>query len=441
MKRPAKVTENRMFRRAKLPVAVTLFISSTALAANWPQWRGPTGDGICTESNLPLKWSDTENVAWGCAVGDGASTPVIWDNAVFATGQDGDRLVLHRIDRDTGKIVWVTTVGTGRFQTVPEARRGIPHKNPLYSLAAPSPVTDGEVVIAHYGNGDLAAYDFAGQQLWKHNLQAEHGPYTSWWGHANSPVLVDDLVINVCMNDSLADLPEKKQVDSYLVAYDKRTGVQRWKTMRNTGAPKEEADAYTTPLLRTVDGRKELCVMGGNQLDAYDPATGKQLWYLPGLIGGRTVTGPTIGDGLIFATRGKKDPLVAVKAAGAGKLGPECIVWRHAKDTADSSTVVYHNGLLFWVTDNGVLNCVEAATGKPQWTNLPRLPGDYKPSPIVAAGRVYFLNVTGRCTVVAAAAKFEKLADNSVSDATVASLAAADGRLYIRGRKTLYCIK
>src|SRR2546430_2544881 len=114
---------------------------------------------------------------------------------------------------------------------------------------------------------------------WPH--QIVYGPYTIWWGHANSPVLVDDLVISVCMQDSLADLPDKKQVDSYLVAHDKRTGEQRWKSLRNTGAPNEEADAYTTPLVRTVNGRRELVVMGGNQLDAYDPATGRQLWYLP----------------------------------------------------------------------------------------------------------------------------------------------------------------
>ena len=430
-----------MLRHSGLPACLVAFVVSTAFAANWPQWRGPAGDGSCPDANLPLKWSETENVAWKCPLPDGASTPVIWDNAVFATGQDREKLMLFRIDRDDGKVVWSQQVGTGRFQNIPEARRGIPHRNPLYSLAAPSPVTDGEVVVAHFGNGDLAAYDYAGKQLWKHNLQSENGPYTIWWGHANSPVLVGDLVINVCMQDSLADLSDKKQVDSYLVAHDKRTGVQRWKTLRNTGTPEEQADAYTTPLLCTVDGRRELVVMGGNQLDAYDPVTGKQIWYLPGLVGGRTVTGPTIGGGLIFATRGKKDALVAVRASGTGRLAPDSIVWRHARDTADSSTVVYHNGLLFWIMDNGVLNCVDATTGKSQWNDLPRLPGDYKPSPIVADGRLYFLNISGRCTVLAAAAKFEKLAENSIADATVASPAAADGRLYIRGRKRLYCIK
>ncbi|HEY1378698.1 MAG TPA: PQQ-binding-like beta-propeller repeat protein, partial [Gemmataceae bacterium] len=383
-----------MSRRVWLTAAVAAVLASAAAAGNWPQWRGPHGDGTCPEPDLPLKWSETANVAWKCPLPDGASTPAIWGDAIFATGQDGEKLMAYRIDRDSGKVAWSRQVGSG---TVARRERG--NRNPrgrqvfndIHNMASPSPVTDGEVVVFHFGNGDLAAYDFAGKQLWQHDLQAEHGTYTMWWGHANSPVLAGDLVISVCMQDSLADMPDKAKVDSYLVAHDKRTGAQRWKTLRNTEAPKEEADSYTTPLLRTVDGRQELLVMGGNQLDAYDPATGKQLWYLPGLVGGRTVTGPTLGGGLIFVTRGKKAPLVAVRATGAGRLGPESIVWEQTKGTADSSSLVYHDGLLFWVTDNGILNCVDAATGKSQWDNQPHLRGNFKASPIVAAGRVYFL--------------------------------------------------
>jgi len=196
-----------------------------------------------------------------------------------------------------------------------------------------------------------------------------------------------------------------------------------------------------------VNGRRELVVMGGNQLDAYDPATGRQLWFLPDLVGGRTVTGPTVGGDLIFATRGKNAPLLAAKAAGDGRLGPRNIVWQERKETADTCCPVYYDGLLFWVTDIGVAHCVDAETGNSHWTQ--RLAkGNYKASPIVGVpaeggsrGRVYFLSLDGRCTVVAASPKFEKLAENTVDDRTIASPAAADGRLYLRGRKALYCIK
>jgi outer membrane protein assembly factor BamB len=417
-----------------------------AFAGNWPQWRGPNGDGVCPDSNLPLHWSETENVAWKCPLPDGASTPVIWGDAIFATGEDADKLMLFRIERDSGKIVWSHQVGAGKAaKRSPRGgggpRRGGQSFHNLHNLASPSPVTDGEVVVAHFGNGDLAAYDFDGKQLWKHNLQNENGPYTIWWGHANSPVIVDHLVISVCMQDSLADMQGKKPVDSYLLAHDIRTGEQKWKTLRNTGAPLEEADAYTTPLARTVDGRKELVVMGGNQLDAYDPATGKQLWHLPELVGGRTVTGPTIGGGLIFATRGKKEALLAVKAYGSDRLPAGSIVWTKSRATADSSSPVYHDGLLFWITDNGNLNCVDAATGRPRWEEAPQLQGDFKASPIVAGDRLYFLNLRGRCTVVKAGPKYEKLAENMIKDDTIASPAAADGRLFFRGRLALYCIK
>jgi outer membrane protein assembly factor BamB len=441
---PPDAEESRMIRRAwPLAFAVAGAVLATARADNWPQWRGPTGDGISAETNLPLKWSERENVAWKCPLPPGASTPAVWGDAVFVTGHDGDKLMLFRIDRDTGKVAWSREVATGRNQPqVPGAKRGDVgyrfHK--LYDLASPSPVTDGERVIAHFGTGDLAAYDFAGKELWKRNLQADHGRYTVWYGHANSPVLFGDLVINACIQDSLADEPDRTPADSYLVAYDKRTGERRWKALRKTEAKAEQCDAYTTPLLRTVNDRRELVVMGGNQLDAYDPATGRQLWYLTGLDGGRLITGPTAGGGLVFATRGMKGNLVAVRPDGNGRQPEASIVWQQRQSTADSSSPVYHNGLLYWITDNGILNCVDAATGQPRWDS-PRLAGDFKASPLVAAGRLYFLNLSGRCTVVAAGPKFEKLAENAIDDETIASPAAADGRLYLRGRSALYCIR
>ena len=235
-----------MARRAWLPAVVVTCLASSALAANWPQWRGPDGDGTCLEPNLPLKWSETQNVAWKCPLPDGASTPVVWGDAIFVTAHDGDKLMLFRIDTDAGKVVWSSQVGGGTLPkntaSAPRPSRGGQVFHRLHNLASPSPVTDGEVVIVHFGNGDLAGYDFNGKQLWKRNLQSDHGTYTIWWGHSNSPVIVGDLVINVCMNDSLADMPSKSRVESYLVAYDKRTGEQRWKTVRNTDAPREEAD-------------------------------------------------------------------------------------------------------------------------------------------------------------------------------------------------------
>jgi outer membrane protein assembly factor BamB len=425
--------------RRTLPTLLTLVLAAApAAAGNWPQWRGPTGNSASTETGLPLTWSEEKGVVWKCPLpGEGASTPAIWGDAIFVTCQKGEDLLLVKIDRSSGKVAWERTVGSGAIVRKTAKPRGEQKFHQLQNLASPSPVTDGKLVFAHFGNGDLAAYDFDGKQLWHRNLQKDHGGYTIWWGHANSPVLYKDLVITVCMQDSLADLQDKA-VDSYLVAHDQKTGDFRWRTLRNTNAKAEECDAYTTPVFHEADGKVEMIVMGGRQLDAYDPVTGKQLWYLPIPIGNRTITGPTLADGMVYATCGMRKDLVAVKLGGTGKLPESAIAWRTTDSTPDSPCPVAVGGLLFVVSDGGIARCLDAKTGEEKWKE--RLPGDYKASPLAADGRVYFLNLAGRCTVIAAGEKFEKLAENQLADETIASPAVSDGKLYLRGKKALYCV-
>jgi outer membrane protein assembly factor BamB len=423
---------------ARRLVVVTLLLTGAvpAWGGNWPQWRGPTGDSVSTETGLPPRWSEKENIAWTCLLpGRGDSTPAVWGDAVFVTAQENEDLLAIKIDRTTGRIAWSHKVGTGAAnREAPAGRpRGGQKFHKLHNLASPSPVTDGEVVVFHFGNGDLAAFDFAGKQLWKHNLQNEQGAYSIWWGHANSPVLYKDLVISVCMQDSLADLGGAT-APSYLIAHDKRTGAVKWKTDRQTNAKAEQCDSYTTPLLHKVGDRLELVVMGGNQLDAYDPATGKQRWALPGIVGGRTITGPTVANGMVYATQGMRGPLLAVRP-GEGK--PE-IVWKQTKGTSDSCCPVAWNDLLFWIADNGIVHCCHARTGAIQWQE--RLPGDYKASPLAAEGRIYFLNRSGLCTVIAAAPEFKKLAANEIKGETLASPAVSDGRVFLRSQTALYCV-
>lgn len=413
-----------------------LLIGSTALAGNWPQWRGPTGDSVSTETGLPAKWDDKTGILWTCPLPEGASTPAIWGDSIFLTTMQGEKLSVLKINKPDGKIVWSHEVGSGTM------RRGTPKRQEhtfhnLHNMASPSPVTDGETVVFHFGNGDLMAYDFAGKQLWSRNLQKEHGTYSIWWGHANSPVIWKDLVISVCMQDSLADL-QKDPAASYLVAHDKKTGAEKWKVMRMTGSPAEDADSYTTPIFNDVNGKTEMIVVGANVIDAYDPATGKQLWVLPGLRGSRTITGPTLGHGMLFATEGKKGALLAVKLGGAGKLDNKVIAWSVPQSMPDTPCPVLWKDLLFVLSDDGIAQCIDAKTGQVHWKE--RLGGNCKSSPIAADGKVYFMNLTGQCTVVAASAKFEKLAENKIDDGTAASLAVSDGRLYLRGKKGLYCI-
>jgi outer membrane protein assembly factor BamB len=436
-----------MFHRL-LFLLLLIFLTPTAWAENWPAWRGPRGDGVSLETDLPVAWNKSNGIAWSARLPEwGNSTPAIWKEAIFVTSNPPGKLLAIRVNRKTGAIEWTREVGSGDEARVPSPRKDAPPRSEqkfheVHNLATPSPVTNGEVVVVHFGNGDLAAYDFSGNQLWKHNLQHEYGKYTNWWGHANSPVIAGDLVISVCMQDSLADLQPERPAQSYLVAHDLQTGRERWKTLRMTNAEGEEGDSYTTPLLIDIDGRRQLIVMGGNQLDAYDPRDGRQLWLLPGLKGGRTVTGPTIAEKMIYATRGMRGATIAVPLPEANlerqELNLDRIAWKYNQGTPDSCTPVVWQNWLFAVTDDGIARCFDATSGQLKWKQ--RIKGEYKASPVAAEGRIYFLNTRGLCTVVAASDRFERLVENELADTFLASPAISEGRIYLRGRKALYAV-
>ncbi len=432
-------------RLVNLTAFSALAIGGLSLRAdNWPGWCGPDGNGASRETDLPLVWNKETGIFWQCPLPQwGNSTPAIWGEAIFLTAQvDDERLLLLRIDKKTGRIRWTRQVGAGHCPNVAlpdkpnqERRRTWFHES--HNFASPSPATDGQRVVVHFGNGDLAAYDFDGNRLWHRNLQKDYGDYTIWWGHANSPVLYEGLVISICIQDNCADLPGEPSW-SYVVAHDLRTGDERWKTMRMTAATHESCDSYTTPVFRNGDSGRELVVFGGQVLDAYDPASGKRLWWLPDLIGSRTITGPVAGQGMIFATQGMNKPLLAVRPGGEGKRTRSDVVWQLGQGTPDSSTPTLWGESLFLVTNDGVARCLNATTGKVQWKE--RLKGQYRASPLAADGRIYFLNTRGRTTVVAASPHFSRLVENPLDDETLASPVVSDGRLYIRGRKALYCL-
>lgn len=410
---------------------------STAYGENWPQWRGPLGTSTSDEQNLPLVWSEARGIGWKVKLpGWGDSTPAIWENHLFVTSHTtDDRLLLTCYSADEGKPQWEAQVGTGTAERKGETRQ-TQKFHQLHNLASPSPVTNGETVVVHFGNGDLAAYDFLGKQLWKRNLQEDHGGYSIWWGHANSPIIAGKLVISVCMQDSLAD-KQDKPVESYLVAHNLQTGALVWKVPRMTQAKAEECDAYTTPILCKLDGKEQLVIMGGNQLDSYEPSTGKQQWVLQGLVGGRTVTGPTVAGDVVYATRGMRGELLAIQPR-AGELSSRDILWKYKEGTPDTCCPVVWKDFLFTITDDGIARCFDRNSGVLQWKE--RLKGDFKASPVAADGRIYFLNTKGLCTVVKAQKKFEKLLENQLDDETIASPAISAGKIYLRGKNSLYCI-
>ncbi len=417
-------------------IVIFLCVGMTSSADNWPQWRGPTGDSTCAETKLPLKWSAQDNLLWKTTIpGEGASTPAVWGDAIFVSSQDDDKLLLLRLNKLTGAIEWSRQVGQAKTPrggaSGKDGGRRRQKFHELHNLASPSPVTDGERVVVHFGTGDLAAYDFSGRQLWNRNLQNDHGRYTIWWGHANSPVMHGNLVISVCMQDSLSDLGAKPS-ESYVVAHDKQTGKEVWKTLRMTNATAEECDSYITPVFHRNAEGVEMIVVGGDTMDAYDPLNGKRLWQVPGLAKSRIITGPTVANGTVYATRGMRGDLYAVRT------GSDQFTWKFGKGTPDSCCPVVWKDLVFWVSDDGIARCHNAITGEEKWVE--RLGTDFKASPVAAAGRIYFLDRGGKCTIVEATDKFKKLAENLIDDEMKASPAMADGRIYLRGKNAVYCI-
>jgi outer membrane protein assembly factor BamB len=397
----------------------------------WPQWRGPTQDGISPSTDLPVRWSKTDNIVWKKSLpGKGNSTPAIWKDALFVTAQEGDRLLLLRLDRVDGKVVWQRQVGTGTPSYEGPPGPGRFHNE--HNMASPSPVTDGKHVWVHYGNGDLACYDFAGERVWGFNLTDRLGKYTIWWGHANSPCLAGDLLISVCIQDP------KGGGQSYLVAHDKRTGEEKWRVPRDTGAKSEPADAYTTPLLYRQGGRLELIVFGGNVLDAYDPATGERLWQCRAFKGNRVISSPTIAGDTVYAVQGMKGPVVAVRAGGSGDVTDTHVRWKYAGPTPDSASPVVANGLVFLATNEGVSVCLDVQTGKEQWRQ--RMGGSFRASPLAAGNKVYFFGKGGVTTVVEVAREFRVIAESDLGEETMASPAAAGGDLFLRTEGYLYRI-
>jgi outer membrane protein assembly factor BamB len=381
---------------------------------------------------LPTKWSQTENIVWKTPLpGWGNSTPAIWKDAIFVTTQDKDRLLLLRIDRVTGKVAWEKEVGRGT------PRRSGPQGNGRYhdenNMSSPSPVTDGEHVWAHFGTGDLACYDFAGNKVWSLNMTEKYGPYSIWWGHSNSPLLVGDLLIQQCGQDP------KRGGQSYVVALDKATGKEKWFVKRDTGAEDEPADSYTTPLLYRKGGRAEVIVLGGKVLDAYDPATGKRLWHCDDIKGNRVISGPTLAGDTVYVVQGMKGPLFAVRAADNGDDKAGTVLWQFKKgENPDAASPSVVNGLVFLATNPGQGICVDAQTGKQLWSQ--RLANQFRATPLVAGNRVYFFGHDGKTAVVEAAREFKVIAQSDLDETTVASPAVAGSDLFVRTEGHLYRI-
>lgn len=412
---PRWASPNACARGAWLLVAL-LAGAPTALAQEWPAFRGPDGQGHSQESGLPLEWNETRNINWKTKLpGLGWSSPVVAGGRVWITTaveQRGFSLRAMAFDAATGKeVINVEVFHIGGFA------RDI---NPKNSWASPTPIVDGERVFVHFGADGTAALSLTGEIIWKNKFD-----YQSQHGAGGSPVLYGDLLIFSCDGSDVA----------FVVALDKRTGKVKWKTNRR--APADQA--YTTPLVIKVGDRDELVSVGAFRAAAYDPLTGKEIWRVNYADGFSNVPRPVFGHGLVYIATGFQQPsMIAVRADGTGDVTKTHVAWKLQRGAPLTPSPLLVGDEFYMVNDGGIATCLEATSGTVIWQQ--RLGGTYSASPVFAGGRIYFLAEQGVTTVIAPGKEFRRLATNPLDGGLLASMAVSGGALFLRTDSHLYRI-
>jgi len=418
----------------RLVIILVLLIASPVVpsAENWPQWRGPSLNGLSGEKNLPVKWSATENITWKLALPAwSGSTPIIWGDRIFLnvaealSKRDGDNLFLWCVDRNNGSVLWKRPLGGGN------------HQERKQNMSTPSPVTDGQTVWVMTGTGVLKAFDFSGRELWARDIQKDYGRFGLNWGYGSSPLLYGDALFVQVLHGMRTDDP------SYLLRIDKATGKTVWRVERPTNARMESPDSYTTPALLRYGTTTEIVLTGGDVVTGHDPATGKELWRANGLNPDndpnyRIVASPVVhGDLIVAPTRER--PMLVLKAGGRGDISKSHVLWSFGNGP-DVPTPVTDGTYLYVINDRGIMWCLDPKTGKEIYGRQRLAPGTYSGSPVLADGKIYVTNEDGVTSVVKAGPAFQLLGTNDFDDYTLSSPAISDGQIFIRTQKHLYCI-
>jgi outer membrane protein assembly factor BamB len=400
-----------------MPVlAFLVSLSVQAAGQDWPEFRGPTGQGHSPERDLPLEWSESQNIVWKTAVaGRGWSSPVVAGGRIWLTTATNERgaasLRALAFDIESGREVVnaeVFRIGGARLTNV---------KN---SHASPTPIIDGDRVYVHFGALGTAALTTSGEIVWKTRL-----PYESQHGNGGSPALHGDLLIISCDGSDTA----------FVIALDKKTGKTRWKTDRRYPADQ----AYSTPLVIRVGDRDQVVSVGAYRAAAYDPQTGKEVWRVRYDDGFSNVPRPVAGHGLVYIATGFQQPsLLAVRPDGMGDITRTHVAWSLQRGAPLTPSPLIVGDELYIVSDIGVASCVDARTGQTHWQQ--RLGGNYSASPVFADGRIYFQSEEGLTTAIGPGKVFRKLATSQLDGAMLASMAVSGGSIFIRTDSHLYRI-
>jgi outer membrane protein assembly factor BamB len=397
---------------------IILFVNMVSLtqAQNWPNWRGPNGDGSSSETNLPVRWDSVTNVVWKTSVpGKGYSSPVIWKDKLFITTalQETQEKVLLCYDCVSGKLIWQKTVIKSPFEG----------KHDNNSHASGTPATDGLKVFVSFLDGKdvvVSAYDFAGKQLW----EQRPGTFSSPHGYSCSPVLFEDKVI----------INGDSQGDSFVAALSKTDGKVIWRV-----AHERPAHSFSTPIIRKIAGKTQMIFCGNKEIASYNPENGSKYWFVSGP-SEDFCSSPVYNEktGLVLVSSAwPQRILVAIRPDGEGDVSKSHVVWQSREGAYYVPSPVYKDNLLFTTMTTGKLHCIDAATGNTLWIeNM----GPQYSSPVISDGLIYMPKDDGVITVIKPGAKFEYIAKNQLGEKMFASPAISNGKIYLRGFRHLFCI-
>lgn len=405
-------------------VALISFVWSAFLQAeNWTRFRGPNGQGISSETGLPVEWSPQQNIAWKTPLpGTGWSSPIVYEDQIFLTAatEEGQSCRILCVDRNTGTLAWNREVH----------RQSAGAKRKKNSYATPTPVTDGKHVYAVFFDGAMVAVDLQGNPVWK-NTEID---FYSLHGLGASPLLVGDQLVMPFDGSSREEERVGWKVpwqEAQLVSVDTSTGKIRWKGQRG-----ESRVGHVTPIL-TDDG-KQIISAAGDRVQGFDSQTGQRIWSI--FSQGEGVTpSPILGANLIITSSGFEAPTIrAIRFGGQGDITDTHIAWEQKKGVPALVSFIYVDPYVYSITRDNILYCLEAATGEIAWQR--RLKGNYSASPVLVDGKIYFTSEEGVTLVLEPGPKYKELARNEIEETCLASLAVSQGHFYLRTAENLYSI-
>jgi len=399
----------------------------SSTAHDWPQFRGPEGQGHSAGVGIATKWNEVQNVTWKTPIpGQGWSSPVISGDRIWLTTalRDGTQLKLLGINKTTGKVEKDLSL----FQVATPGK--IHSKN---GHASPTPVIHGDRIYVHFGSHGTACLDLTGKVIWKTELvyYQHHGP-------GSSPILVDKHLIIPCdgfekpFYEGIAPIPNLTDFQ-FVVALNAETGESVWKKSRDA------QHSYATPLVITVEGVLQVISPGADRTIAYNPENGEEIWSVR-YSGYSLIPRPVFGNGLVYICTGYNSPtVIAVKPDGMGDVTDTKIEWTYKLNAPNTPSPILVDDTLYFVNDAGIVTCLDAITGKMIWKR--RLGGNFSASPIFVDGKLYFLAEEGTMHVLAPGKQYKRLSMNKLNGMTFASPAVSEGALFIRSDKSLYRIE